>query len=165
MAISGWSSHSTVENRGGAADSEHIERLDIAYGVVSEIAVYTIIGTSGQAAQGCEWGHQARHNRKADTPDRLLEYILPMKKRFDEEVCASPTHNGETTVSVIYLAKEVALGDTSPPTADPPEWWQTTKITSFEEFITMAKDAAPGSRVHILLRGETYAFEVSESRR
>ena len=64
-----------------------------------------------------------------------------------------------------YSAFEFALGDTSPPTADPPEWWQATKITSFEEFITMAKEAAPGSTVHILRRGETYAFEVSESRR
>jgi L-ascorbate metabolism protein UlaG (beta-lactamase superfamily) len=66
-----------------------------------------------------------------------------------------------------YTAFEFALGDPSrpPPAADPPEWWQRTKITSFEEFITMAKDAAPGTAVHILRRGETYTFEVPESRR
>jgi L-ascorbate metabolism protein UlaG (beta-lactamase superfamily) len=65
-----------------------------------------------------------------------------------------------------YTAFEFALGESSgPPTADPPEWWQRTKITSFEEFITMAREAAPGTAVHILRRGETYTFEVPESRR
>jgi hypothetical protein len=64
-----------------------------------------------------------------------------------------------------YSAFEFALGDTAPPTADPPEWWNRTKITSFEEFITMAKEAAPGTTVHILRRGETYTFEVPKSRR
>ena len=65
-----------------------------------------------------------------------------------------------------YTAFEFSLGDSSrPPAADPAEWWQRTKITSFEEFITMAKDAAPGTAVHILRRGETYTFEVPESRR
>jgi L-ascorbate metabolism protein UlaG (beta-lactamase superfamily) len=65
-----------------------------------------------------------------------------------------------------YTAFEFALGDSSPPpAADPPEWWQRTKITSFEEFIAMAKDAAPGTAVHILRRGKTYTFVVPESRR
>jgi L-ascorbate metabolism protein UlaG (beta-lactamase superfamily) len=64
-----------------------------------------------------------------------------------------------------YSAFQFALGDTAPPTADPPEWWRGTKIISFEEFITMAKEAAPDSAVHILRRGETYTFEVPESRR
>ena len=65
-----------------------------------------------------------------------------------------------------YSAFEFALGDSSrPPAADPPEWWARTKITSFEEFITMAKEAAPGTAVHILRRGETYTFEVPVSRR
>ena len=65
-----------------------------------------------------------------------------------------------------YTAFEFALGDTSSPSAaDPPEWWDRTKITSFEEFITMAKEAAPASAVHILRRGETYTFEVPMSRR
>jgi L-ascorbate metabolism protein UlaG (beta-lactamase superfamily) len=64
-----------------------------------------------------------------------------------------------------YSAFESALGDTAPPIADPPEWWQRTKITSFEEFISMAREAAPGTAVHILRRGETYTFEVPESRR
>ena len=64
-----------------------------------------------------------------------------------------------------YSAFEFALGDAAPPTADPPEWWHGTKITSFEEFITMAKEAAPDSTVHILRRGETYTFEIPESRR
>jgi L-ascorbate metabolism protein UlaG (beta-lactamase superfamily) len=65
-----------------------------------------------------------------------------------------------------YTAFEFALGETArPPAADPPEWWHRTKITSFEEFIAMAKDAAPGSAVHILRRGETYTFKVPESRR
>jgi L-ascorbate metabolism protein UlaG (beta-lactamase superfamily) len=65
-----------------------------------------------------------------------------------------------------YTAFEFALGDTSrPPAADPPEWWHRTKITSFEEFITMAKEAAPGTTVHIMRRGETYTFEVPLCRR
>ena len=65
-----------------------------------------------------------------------------------------------------YTAFEFALGETAlPPAADPPEWWYRTKITSFDEFIAMAKEAAPGSAVHILRRGETYTFEVPESRR
>ena len=65
-----------------------------------------------------------------------------------------------------YTAFEFSLGDSSrPPAADPAEWWQRTKITSFEEFITMAKNAAPDTAVHILRRGETYTFEVPESRR
>ena len=38
-----------------------------------------------------------------------------------------------------YTAFEFALGETAgPPDADPPEWWQRTKITSFNEFIAMA---------------------------
>jgi L-ascorbate metabolism protein UlaG (beta-lactamase superfamily) len=64
-----------------------------------------------------------------------------------------------------YTAFEFALGDTAPPTADPPEWWRKTQITSFEEFITMGKEASPSSEVHILRRGEAYTFEVRESRR
>ena len=44
-----------------------------------------------------------------------------------------------------YTAFEFALGDNARPTADPPEWWRRTQITSFEEFITMAKEASPGS--------------------
>ena len=34
---------------------------------------------------------------------------------------------------------------------------------SFEEFIAMAKYAAPGTDVQILRRGETYTFEVPDS--
>ena len=65
-----------------------------------------------------------------------------------------------------YTAFEFALGEMDrPPAADPPEWWHRTKITSFEEFITMTKEAAPGTAVHILRRGETYTFEVPERRR
>lgn len=64
-----------------------------------------------------------------------------------------------------YTAFEFALGDTARPTSDTPEWWHRTKFTSFEEFITMAKEASPSSAVHILRRGETYTFEVPESRR
>jgi L-ascorbate metabolism protein UlaG (beta-lactamase superfamily) len=64
-----------------------------------------------------------------------------------------------------YSAFESALGDMAPPIADPPEWWQRTKITSFEEFISMAREAAPGTAVHILRRGETYNFEIPERRR
>ena len=65
-----------------------------------------------------------------------------------------------------YTAFESALGDTGhPPEDDPHGWWHGTKVTSFEEFIKMAKDAAPGTEVHILHRGETYTFEVPESRR
>jgi L-ascorbate metabolism protein UlaG (beta-lactamase superfamily) len=64
-----------------------------------------------------------------------------------------------------YSAFEFALGDTAPPADDPPEWWHATKITSFKEFITMAKEAAPDSTVHILRRGETYTFEIPENRR
>jgi L-ascorbate metabolism protein UlaG (beta-lactamase superfamily) len=65
-----------------------------------------------------------------------------------------------------YTAFEFALADSSrPPAADPPEWWHRTTITSFQEFITMAKEASPGTAVHIMRRGETYTFEVPESRR
>jgi L-ascorbate metabolism protein UlaG (beta-lactamase superfamily) len=65
-----------------------------------------------------------------------------------------------------YTAFEFGLGETArPPDADPPEWWHRTKITSFDEFIAMAKEAAPGCAVHILRRGETYTFELPESRR
>jgi L-ascorbate metabolism protein UlaG (beta-lactamase superfamily) len=65
-----------------------------------------------------------------------------------------------------YTAFEFALGETAtPPAGDPPEWWERTKITSFEEFTAMAREAAPDSAVHILRRGETYTFEVPESRR
>jgi L-ascorbate metabolism protein UlaG (beta-lactamase superfamily) len=65
-----------------------------------------------------------------------------------------------------YTAFEFALGETDrPPAGDPPEWWERTKITTFEEFIAMAKEAAPGTAVHIMRRGETYAFTVPESRR
>jgi L-ascorbate metabolism protein UlaG (beta-lactamase superfamily) len=65
-----------------------------------------------------------------------------------------------------YTAFEFALAETARlPDADPPEWWHRTKITSFDEFIAMAKKAAPGSAVHIWRRGETYTFEVPESRR
>jgi L-ascorbate metabolism protein UlaG (beta-lactamase superfamily) len=65
-----------------------------------------------------------------------------------------------------YSAFEFALGDTTvPPAADPPEWWHRTKITSFEEFAAMAKEASPSSEVHILRRGETYTFSVPESLR
>ena len=62
-----------------------------------------------------------------------------------------------------YTAFEFALGETGrTPAGDPPEWWNRTKITSFEEFIAMAKEAAPNSAVHILRRGETYKFEVPQ---
>jgi hypothetical protein len=75
----------------------------------------------------------------------------------------------KTAIPIQYdndTAFEFPLGDSShPPAAQPPEWWQQTKITSFEEFIDMAKEAAPSSAVHILRRGETYTFEVPEGRR
>jgi L-ascorbate metabolism protein UlaG (beta-lactamase superfamily) len=65
-----------------------------------------------------------------------------------------------------YTAFAFARGETSrPPAADPPDGWQRTKITSFEEFIAMAKNATPGTTVHIMRRGETYIFEVPLSRR
>jgi L-ascorbate metabolism protein UlaG (beta-lactamase superfamily) len=65
-----------------------------------------------------------------------------------------------------YNAFEFALGDTAqPPAGDPPEWWQRTQITPFDDFITMAKEASPGSEVHILRRGETYSFAIPENRR
>jgi len=65
-----------------------------------------------------------------------------------------------------YSAFEFALGDTThPPAGDPPEWWSRTKVTSFDEFTAMAKAAAPDSAVRILRRGETYTFDVPESRR
>ena len=65
-----------------------------------------------------------------------------------------------------YSAFEFALGDTvHAPANDPPEWWNRTQITSFEEFTTMAKDASPTSEVHILRRGETYTLSVPDSRR
>jgi L-ascorbate metabolism protein UlaG (beta-lactamase superfamily) len=65
-----------------------------------------------------------------------------------------------------YSVFKYALGETDHPPADDPQgWWRGTKVTSFEEFIRMARDAAPGTEVHILRRGETYTFEVPESRR
>ena len=65
-----------------------------------------------------------------------------------------------------YTAFEFALGETAqPPAGDPPEWWAKTKVTTFDEFTAMAKDAAPDSAVHILRRGETYTFEVPVGRR
>ena len=65
-----------------------------------------------------------------------------------------------------YSAFESALGETAhAPATDTPEWWQRTQITSFEEFIAMAKEASPSSEVHILRRGDTYTFSVPESRR
>jgi L-ascorbate metabolism protein UlaG (beta-lactamase superfamily) len=80
--------------------------------------------------------------------------------RLVEPKVAIPIHYDD------YSAFEFALSDTVvPPATDPPEWWQRTKITSFEEFIAMAKEASPSSEVHILRRGETYSFEVPESRR
>jgi len=80
--------------------------------------------------------------------------------RFVKPKTAIPIHYDD------YSAFESALGDTAQaPTADPPEWWQRTQITSFEEFIAMAKEASPSSEVHILRRGETYTFSVPESRR
>ena len=59
-----------------------------------------------------------------------------------------------------YSAFEWALGDTDHPPDDPHGWWHGTNVMSFEEFIAMAKYAAPGTDVHILRRGETYTFEV-----
>jgi L-ascorbate metabolism protein UlaG (beta-lactamase superfamily) len=65
-----------------------------------------------------------------------------------------------------YTVFKYALGETSSPPADDPHgWWKGTKVTSFEDFIRMAKEASPGTEVHILRRGETYGFEVPESRR
>jgi L-ascorbate metabolism protein UlaG (beta-lactamase superfamily) len=64
-----------------------------------------------------------------------------------------------------YTAFESALGDTGhPPDDDPHGWWKGTKITTFDQFIAMAMAAAPGTDVYILHRGETYNFEVPESR-
>ena len=64
-----------------------------------------------------------------------------------------------------YSAFQWALGDTGQPPDDPHGWWRGTNVMSFEEFSAMAKYAAPGTEVHILRRGETYTFEVPESRR
>jgi L-ascorbate metabolism protein UlaG (beta-lactamase superfamily) len=88
-------------------------------------------------------------------PEQGVEVIRLVKPKT-----AIPIHYDD------YTAFEFALGETArPPDADSPEWWHKTKITSFDEFIAMAKKAAPGSAVHILRRGETYTFEVPESRR
>ena len=54
--------------------------------------------------------------------------------------------------------------DVNPPD-DPHGWWRGTSVMSLEEFIAMAKYAAPGTAVQILRRGETYTLEVPESRR
>lgn len=65
-----------------------------------------------------------------------------------------------------YTAFESALGDTDqPPADDPSDWWDRTTISSFDSFIAKAKEAAPGTAVHILRGGETYVFEVAENRR
>jgi L-ascorbate metabolism protein UlaG (beta-lactamase superfamily) len=64
-----------------------------------------------------------------------------------------------------YSAFQWALGDADHPPDDPHGWWRGTNVMSFEEFIAMAKYAAPGTEVQILRRGETYTFEVPESRR
>ena len=64
-----------------------------------------------------------------------------------------------------YSAFQWALGDTAHPPDDPHGWWRGTNVMSFEEFIAMAKYAAPGTEVQILHRGETYTFEVPETRR
>lgn len=65
-----------------------------------------------------------------------------------------------------YTVFQSALRDESHPPADDPQgWWKGTKVTSFGEFVRMAKNAAPGTEVHILHRGETYTFEVPEGRR
>ena len=45
-----------------------------------------------------------------------------------------------------YSAFQWALGDTDHPPDDPHGWWRGTNVMSFEEFIAMAKDAAPGHR-------------------
>jgi hypothetical protein len=58
-----------------------------------------------------------------------------------------------------------ALGDRDHSPDDPHGWWRGTNVMSFAEFIAMVKYAAPGTDVHILHRGETYTFEVPESRR
>ena len=64
-----------------------------------------------------------------------------------------------------YSAFHWALGETGQPPDDPHGWWRGTNIMSFDEFRAMAKYAAPGTEVHILRRGETYTFEVPDSRR
>ena len=64
-----------------------------------------------------------------------------------------------------YSAFQWALGDADHPPDDPHGWWRGTNVMSFEEFIAMAKYAAPGTEVQILRRGETYTFEVPESHR
>jgi L-ascorbate metabolism protein UlaG (beta-lactamase superfamily) len=65
-----------------------------------------------------------------------------------------------------YTAFEFALGDSNqPPAADKPELWRNTQITSFKEFIEMAKKASPSSDIKILHRGETYVFEIPAGRR
>jgi L-ascorbate metabolism protein UlaG (beta-lactamase superfamily) len=92
---------------------------------------------------------------KTMDPKQGVEVIRLVKSKT-----AIPVHYDDYTVF------EFALGDTArPPDADPPEWWQRTKIASFKEFIAMAKEAAPGTAVNILRRGETYTLEVPESRR
>jgi len=64
-----------------------------------------------------------------------------------------------------YTVFKKALGETNhPPADDPHGWWRGTTVTSFDEFIRMAREAAPGTEVHILRRGETYGFEVPEGR-
>jgi L-ascorbate metabolism protein UlaG (beta-lactamase superfamily) len=65
-----------------------------------------------------------------------------------------------------YTAFEFALGDSNqPPAADKPELWRNTQITSFKEFIEMAKKASPSSDIKILHRGETYVFDIPAGRR
>jgi L-ascorbate metabolism protein UlaG (beta-lactamase superfamily) len=64
-----------------------------------------------------------------------------------------------------YTAFQWALGDTDHTPEDPQGLWRGTNVMSFEEFIAMAKYAVPGTEVHILHRGETYTFEIPESRR
>ena len=49
---------------------------------------------------------------------------------------------------------------------DPPEWWHGTKITSFEEFITMAKEASPETAWSISCAGARHISSTPpESRR
>lgn len=64
-----------------------------------------------------------------------------------------------------YTVFKKALGDSAhPPANDPHGWWRGTQVTSFDQFVAMAREAAPGTEVHILRRGETYTFEIPESR-
>ena len=64
-----------------------------------------------------------------------------------------------------YSAVPVGPRRRGPPPDDPHGWWRGTNVMSFKEFIAMAKYTAPGPEVQILRRGETYTFEVPESRR